>query len=77
MTIDLTITARNDGTTDADGMKLGELRRALDTLVANGGDDHTPLAVVSNRAHRVRTVSATVAGTTAPEPTSDPRTLAD
>lgn len=60
MSIDLTITARQDGTEDTDGMALGELLDTLETLRRNGGDATTRLHVVVNRAHRVRTVTASV-----------------
>jgi hypothetical protein len=56
--IDLTITARNDGTADTDGMALGELERALTALRRNGATDTTLLDVRTNRAHRVRQVTA-------------------
>lgn len=56
--IDLTITARRDGTGDDDGMRLAELERTLAALRRNGGADDTLLDVRTNRAHRVRTVTA-------------------
>jgi hypothetical protein len=56
--IDLTITARTDGTADTDGMPLGELERALAALRRNGATDTTLLDVRTNRAHRVRQVTA-------------------
>jgi hypothetical protein len=56
--IDLTITARADGTGDTDGMPLGELERCLAAIRRNGGTDDTRLDVRTNRAHRIRTVTA-------------------
>jgi hypothetical protein len=56
--IDLTITARVDGTADTDGMALGELERALAALRRNGAHDGTRLDVRTNRAHRIRTITA-------------------
>lgn len=58
MSLDLTITARQDGTEDDDGMRLGELERTCARLRRNGGSDDTHLDVRTNRAHRVRTVTA-------------------
>lgn len=58
--IDLTITAHQDGTGPEDGMRLGELEATLRTLRQNGGQGDTLLTVATNRAHRVRTVGATV-----------------
>lgn len=63
MSIDLTITARNDGTGPADGMRVAELETALATLRSLGAGDDTMLVVVPNRAHRLRTLTATVPGT--------------
>lgn len=56
--IDLTITAQADGTGDADGMRLGELERTVARLRANGATDSTHLDVRTNRAHRIRKVTA-------------------
>jgi hypothetical protein len=56
--IDLTITARNDGTEDSDGMRLAELERTLAAIRRNGGTDDTALDVRTSRTHRVRTVTA-------------------
>jgi hypothetical protein len=56
--IDLTITARNDGTGDTDGMALGEVERALAALRRNGAGDDTLLDVRTNRAHRIRQITA-------------------
>lgn len=66
MSIDLTITARQDGTGPADGMRVGELEKALATLRSLGAEDDTVLIVVPNRAHRLRTITATVPGQPAP-----------
>jgi hypothetical protein len=63
MSIDLTITARQDGTGPTDGMALGELEDTLATLRSLGATAHTHLVVVPNRAHRIRTITATVPGT--------------
>jgi hypothetical protein len=62
MSIDLTITARTDATGPGDGMRLGELEQTCRTLRDLGADDETPLTVVPNRAHRLRTLSANVPG---------------
>jgi hypothetical protein len=56
--IDLTITARNDGTGDTDGMALAEVERALRGLRRNGATDDTLLDVRTNRAHRIRQITA-------------------
>jgi hypothetical protein len=56
--IDLTVTARQDGTEDADGMRLGELERTLAAIRRNGGTDDTMLDVRTNREHRIRSVTA-------------------
>jgi hypothetical protein len=56
--IDLTITAQKDGSDEADGMPLGELERTCARLRANGGTDATQLDVRTNRAHRIRKVTA-------------------
>lgn len=62
MSIDLTITARNDGTGPDYGMALGELEEACATLRSLGAAADTQLTVVPNRAHRLRTLTATVPG---------------
>jgi len=64
--VHLTITARNDGTGELDGMTLGELEGALARIRLNGGQDDDPLDVRTNRAHRVRQVTADVDETSAP-----------
>lgn len=56
--IDLTITARSDGTGDDDGMHLDEVERALAALRRNGATDDTRLDVRTNRAHRIRQITA-------------------
>jgi hypothetical protein len=56
--IDLTITARNDGTGDDDGMRLAEIERTLRGLRRNGAVDDTRLDVRTNRAHRIRQITA-------------------
>lgn len=56
--IDLTITARNDGSAETDGMALAELERTCAALRRNGADDGTVLDVRTNRAHRIRSVTA-------------------
>lgn len=66
--IDLTITARQDGTGDTDGMPLGELERTLARLRRNGATDATRLDVRTNRAHRIRQVTAVDLDDTPPEP---------
>lgn len=58
--IDLTITARNDGTAEDQGMTLVEIERACATLRRNGGTDDTHPWVQTSRVHRIRTISAEV-----------------
>jgi hypothetical protein len=58
MSIDLTITARQDGTGPDDGMALGELEDTLATLRSLGATARTHLVVVPNRAHRVDAIAA-------------------
>lgn len=58
MTLNLTVTARQDGTGEADGMRLAELERTLAAIRRNGGTDDTMLDVRTNREHRIRTVTA-------------------
>lgn len=66
--IDLSITARQDGTGDEDGMRLGELERTLSRFRLNGATDETLLDVRTNRAHRVRQVTAVDLDTPPAEP---------
>jgi len=73
--VHLTITAQRDGTTDTDGMTLGELERALQRIRLNGGQDDTPLDVLANRSHRVRSVTADVDENTSPVTAADERAL--
>ena len=56
--INLTITAQADGTGEEHGMALAELERTCALLRANGGADDTQLDVRTNRAHRIRSITA-------------------
>jgi hypothetical protein len=77
MSIDLTITARRDGTGDDDGMRVGELEEACRTLRNLGATSETALTVVPNRAHRVRTITATVPGYPTPTAPTGPGPAGD
>jgi hypothetical protein len=58
--IDLTITARSDGTGDDDGMSLAELADALHRIQAAGASPHLLPFVRVNRHGRIRSVGAVI-----------------